>query len=430
MGVKNIYLVIITLFLANCSSSKIKNIDAEKIVYSPQLNDEAPTSFIADAMKLKEFYLFPDATVKKIESILAAKKATVEALHDIKNTICSSSTPRFTPKISLQLVMPKPPKGMPLDMAAKMYQTILYKNRQHLKEHYFDLASKRIHPILEGKERWDNNYSNYEDVQKTATFNPAFSSYKKFVLDKDDGDKANWNGSSYNVPNDLLIPYLYTEDKKEIASLFNTIEHVPDSQGVVKMDISDPLYGPDHFISILFPKSKSGLLVSRVMPAIKVSWTVKDGSLEGPKTEFTVDGRVAEDFFEISPSVWQIKDHADKGNVRVLNRVWFDDLAFLRDSYVFVLPEALARKLSNPSVDDDNTAPSEELGYQDIGNGYRFSADLALKNQSAAWTKFFATQTTVKVAPMANGDSMIEISLLLDMFCSYSKSSLELQALH
>jgi hypothetical protein len=199
----------------------IKKLASEK---EPQ-----PSNIIEDTARVKEFHFFPDTVISKLKTILNTNQDLKKTLTAAQGVICEGKKPQFAPSYQVHLIIPRPPKGIPLDKAADIRKNYIESARNYLKENFFRSGSnwpkadaKRLNlnrhnvqaPILGSF--FNDDYRNcfYEKISdtdgefKSSLINDTTSSlYKRSVQDV----------------REVHIPIVLNSNKKEIESFYKEV---------------------------------------------------------------------------------------------------------------------------------------------------------------------------------------------------------------
>ncbi len=146
--------------LAGCASmNTYPRVDAEPVARSANYKGEVPAGIVEDAMRLDgSAPLFDDAIYKKIETAVKSAKDLQTVQRNIRDVICDGSTARVQPKLTVHLVLSKPPKGEPLDAVAEHNRVFISETRTYLKGFWLDSGSRTD---LMGK-AYNSDFEQYE----------------------------------------------------------------------------------------------------------------------------------------------------------------------------------------------------------------------------------------------------------------------------
>lgn len=384
-----------------------KEIQADPIGLSSTKNESQPNGFINDAMIVEQAPFFPDQVYAKMGETLNSDKELSTKLRDVQALICNGKAPRFTPSYSVHLIVPKVPWGLAIDVAAEMKTKTITTNRNFIRSEFLNKVSDSIGD------------------------NPSFKHYKEYIVENS-SDQAHWNGSGYDTPI-LLLPFMPSNNMNKIAESFAARRIQPQ----------------DHFLSLVFPKDRTALLVPRVIDAVNAQWILSNyGSwhYEAPKVDI-VGANLNNEFYVVSNNGWRLKGHEKIGAVFPLHATQFSDLAFIKANYTFALPKDVICKISahgGGKVDCRDEDEMTKHRYNDRDWGYDvknsisktgspvveelFSPTLALNQRTFMWERIFQSQTSVKEAAQPDESIRFELSLNMGLFCQYGTPITELQS--
>lgn len=382
-----------------------------------------PSGIIEDAARIKEFHFFPDSIISKLKTILNTNQDLKKTLTVAQGVICEGKKPQFSPSYQVRLIIPKPPKGIPLDEAADIRKNYIESARNYLKENFFRSGSSRPLP------RVQISSSNYAEIPILGGFfNDDYRScfYEKFT-DTDGEFKSSVidsNSSQFRRSIEgLQIPLSTSFSKNEIESFYKEVR-------IDSSRVSQKKFPP--FFSIVFPLEKSMLLVPKATFILDIKGRdVRSDfariSREGGHYEFIDKNGKARNvmrnigsnqFYTPSEYGWQVneKNPGEDPPFYPLLLATTSDISFLEDNFTFMFPKEIIYQINS----------QEKYGLDNWGyaDGYnreesKFSAEKAVERRRFMWKDILTNQTSIKEAVQEDGSIVFELGLDMNLFCQY-----------
>lgn len=389
------------VLLAACATNSYRRIGAEHV--GQQDDAPIPLGVVEDAARIGNLHYFDDAAYRKIaKAVLGYQSNRSKALEEVREAICDGKRARTIPSLSVNLILPKDPPGLPLDTASHARTEFMRLTRIYLKKWFLDEAAD---PRL-----------------LTDKFNSDFGQYKENVIDT--GGERKWANRRFGV----VVPFAESSKRPDVEKYYRELTAtilVPD------MEHTDPVewFPSRYYVATFFPKDHAVILAPKVSPLLIGGWGFEKYGTE-MTSMVTKTGRVGDDTslqpfaseedtfnlrsraaYTVAENAWKLDDGTV---VHPLLLSVLEDLALLKREFTFVLPKSVIESLFSTYL-----AVDQQYYGRDYQSG-KFSAKLARDHSDAIWSRFLYNQTEVMESAQRDGSTKFTIKTDFTLFCTYA----------
>ena len=328
-----------------------------------------------------ETYLMPKPFVDRLKQIVA-ERGNVSPQNKVLEAVCQGKEPKYFPKETIKLYVPKPPPGIPLDRAL------------HLRKKFIEYAKAFISKQFFTSARHNNIQNDRGELSRKIKDSNTYASFYSIPVENESQliDFYNQNATAGYYPSIAIL---------NVPSEGNQVYIVPDlfQKNVVTFDTRNQ-YG--------WHTSKDEILS-------ETRQTVSSEISQGFGSVGNDEPSVASMFVVGNPCTLGTGD-----NVHPLNLFYYADWNFIENNFTMLIPPEIQTQFFKDEHGLTVCGSSNYCGYT---SAKKFSAEKAIKDRTQLWNRYYKTFTEIQESPNGDG-SMIQfdVSLRMEIFCKYARS--------